>query len=246
MEDDVFEKMEAFINNEMTVEEKQRFENELANDDKLAQRFQLYKKIQDTLSASQLNKENETSLQQTIVQVNNEHASRPAKVVTFSKANRWYAVAAAVLAVIVSVYLFNNDKKSNTELYAQYAVFPALSGTRGSNDSLLSKAITYYNNKQFTQAKPLLQQSLATDSSDKEIQLAYYICALQTENLGEALKGFTNIAATENVFTYQAKWYMALTYLKQNNIDACKLILQQIPADADTYTKAQQLLKQLD
>ena len=41
-------------------------------------------------------------------------------------------------------------------------------------------------------------------------------------------------------------WYLALSKLKQDNLEACKNVLKNISEDAEDYKQAQKLLNKLD
>jgi len=49
-----------------------------------------------------------------------------------------------------------------------------------------------------------------------------------------------------SAYKNKALWYLALSKFKQENRDACILLLKQIPESADDYKQAQKLLNKLD
>lgn len=55
----------------------------------------------------------------------------------------------------------------------------------------------------------------------------------------------TKIAQGNSVYKDKAIWNLALSKLKQKDLESCKKILNRLPKDADNYIKAKELLKKL-
>ncbi len=243
MNEELYEKIEAFLNGEMDQEARLQFEKQLNANTALQEQVALYKDLQETLTASFANKTKEEALSATLTALGAEQNRPGAKVVPMRGRRTWMAAAAIILLAVVSIFIINNNPdRTPQQLYASFAVYPQLSGTRGNNDSLFSAAVSLYNNKNYHAAIPLLQRYLATDSTDTETRLAYYASLVETGNYAEAMQGLEKISATENVFTNQAKWYTALCLLKQDKKEDCKAVLLTIPEGTDTYKQAHELL----
>ncbi|MBC7642676.1 MAG: tetratricopeptide repeat protein, partial [Flavobacterium sp.] len=73
----------------------------------------------------------------------------------------------------------------------------------------------------------------------------YAICLIETDNFTKAEDILLSLKNGTSIYNYRATWYLALLRLKQNNINSCKNFLKQIPADAEDFAKAQELLKLL-
>ncbi len=250
MYDDQFEHIEAYINGELKGDALRAFEEAIAANTELAKQVSLYRSIEQEMRNAARSNSGEKELKQTLEQLNKKYFISPqkkAKYTSFSS-RQWFAVAAVLVAAVITVVLYLNlssPSKNTQELYAQFAIHSALTTQRGGADSMMRSAIERFNNKQYADALPLLTELLIKDSNDIELKLAKHICELETGKVETALSGFEEIERTSPVFRYQAAWYKALVYLKTNKVDQCKSVLQTIPVDADTYSKANELLKDL-
>ncbi len=252
MQNELFEKIELYLHNQLEGEELRRFEEQLKNDEELQQQVLLYKTIDSEMRQKTAGSDEEEKLKKTLSDLHRKYFNRDdtTKVVAIQKRRRWLFAAAAVLLLLIAGaywYFFADTTKDNETLYTQYAVYEPLSSQRGSKDSslMLQNAIAAYNNKQFNEALTSLTAHLHTDSSDAELMLAKSICLTETGHYEEAIAGFDRLAEKNEIFKYQALWYKALAYLKQNDKAGCKQLLESIPPGADTYGKAKQLLRDL-
>ena len=252
MQNELFEKIELYLNNELKGEELRLFEEQLENDEKLREQVVLYKTIGNEMRQQMSGNEDEEQLKRTLADLNKKYFHQPgssAGVLSLNKRRRWmFAAAAILLLLIAGVYwYFFTGSKGNETLYAQYAIHQPLSFQRGGKDTsgILQDAIAAYNNKKFKEALIYLDLYLRKDSTDAELVLAKNICLTETGNPEQAIVGFDQLAEENKIFKYQALWYKALAYLKQNDKAGCKKILGSIPADADTYPKAKKLLQEL-
>lgn len=249
----MFEKIESYLNGELAGEELQQFEAQLAADPALREQLLLYQNIESEMKQQHIGKEGETQLRQTLTELNSQYftsSGTSAEVISIKSRKRyiWPAAAAAILIVcMVGYWLVFRQGDTDKKLYARYAVHQPISQQRGAGDSsrLLQEAIVFYNQKEYINALPGLLQYTDKDRSDGELILAAGICELETERYPEALNTFDYLAANHPVFVNQAIWYKALVYLKKKDIPACKKLLQSIPANADTYKKAQELFQKL-
>jgi hypothetical protein len=253
MQNELFEKIELYLHNELKGEELQLFEEQLKNDAELRVQVDLYKTIDNEMRQKTSGSEGEDQLKKTLSDLNKKYFNQqksPAKVVPMqSRKRRMYVAAAVALLVIAGSYwfFFTGSSKNSEVLYAQYAVHESLSSQRSNIDSakILQDAIAAYNNKKYDEALTGLITCLQKDSSDAELVLVKNICLTETGNYDQAIAGFDRLALSNEIFKYQAIWHKALVYLKQGDKTASKKILETIPADADMYGKAQELLKEL-
>lgn len=253
-----YEKIEQYLNDELASDERTAFELQMQADAALATEVILYKNILNGLQNNAAARAGEAAFIETL-EANKKklHHQHTAKIIPFYKSRVFViattAIAASVLAFVLIFSLFTSPKNAQ-QLYAQYAVHDTISATmRGSIDTGTQQKIAdslffimqqAYNHKQYVLALPFLQSYTATHN-EVEYKLATGICLLETNQYDKAISIFKSVANTENVLKYRAKWYTALTYLKQNKIAQCKEALQQIPAEAGEYNNAQQLLKAL-
>jgi thioredoxin-like negative regulator of GroEL len=133
------------------------------------------------------------------------------------------------------------------DLFEKYAattmVAPAERGE--ATDDPLQLAVAAFNAKDYTVASYHLTQARIKDTTSSFVNFYYGVSLLQTNRIAEAREMFNQLYAGQSAFKYEAAFYQALTFLKEDNKALCKEWLQKIPADALTYSKAQELLKKL-
>lgn len=243
MKPETIEKIEQYLSGEMNAQERSEFEQQLAADEQLHNNFELYNNINATMSASP----NENELRQTLQQMSKKYFNSDA-VVKKGSFKKWLAVAASLIFIIaVSFYFLMNRKPSAEKLYAAFAQHNNINiQFRGTaTDSLAGQAAAIFNNKDYRNALPLLQNYLQQQPDDIQMKFAEAICYLETGKPGEAKKIFTTIADGQTAYKETAQWYQALTALKQKDLTQCRTILTAIPNTSPYFSKAKELLEKL-
>lgn len=165
--------------------------------------------------------------------------------------SRWYVAAAAIIAILIVIFLFQNNSSSLTpsELYASYESFEALSLERGNSeiDSLFLIANGLYNEEQYEAAIPVLEKLLEEEDFDRKAYAYLHLGIAQLKSGSEetAINSLQKLDS-ESSFYLQAQWNLALAYLKQENTEEAKKVLQILKTESRTYQKrAQELLETL-
>lgn len=229
----------------MTADERAVFETSLASDESLRKQLALYQEVHVSLQQHFIAGDQRIPLQDTMQTLRGEFfgaASQPAKVISFK---RYLRSAAAVAAILIAVIIIWQPWKPG--LFKEFSetsmAAPAERGDAG--DSLLEQAVDAFNKKDYSRAASILQQVKQQDTANSFVNFYYGMALLQTDHLPEAREIFNQLYAGQSAFKYDAAFYQALGYLKENNKTGCKEWLQKIPADAPNYNKAQALLNKL-
>ena len=253
---DVFETIQSYLDGSMTAGEKKQFEEQLKNDPGLAETFRTYIGIESSMQAAPANDKNEEGLKLSLEKLNKEHfGEKPAgtkpstkPAVTRRIFGTWQAAAAILVIVIgAAVWLLLNQRGAETDIYRKYAQHTPLdtSPRSGGNDTLASDAANAFNAKQYAVAASLLETYHARDSSDTEMYLALGIAYLELDKLPEARQIFTNIAQGASTLIYKARWYTALSWLKQKQYGNCRTVLESSPPGTDVSDRAKDLLEEM-
>jgi tetratricopeptide (TPR) repeat protein len=240
-----FNDISRYADGDMTAYERSAFEAVLASDESLRQELALYREVHGSLQQHFSADVQRDQLQGTLHSLQGEffgEASQPAKMVSIK---RWLRGAVAVAAVLIAVVFMWQPWKPG--LYNEFAetsmVAPAV---RGENtDNLLQEAATAFNKKEYAKAATLLQQVKQQDPANSFVNFYYGVSLLQTNRITEARELFNQLYAGQSAFKFEAAFYQALGYLKEDNKTLCKEWLQKIPADAPNYSKAQELSEKL-
>jgi len=243
MKPQTIEKIEQYSNDEMSPQERKDFELQLASDEELRNDFELYNNVNTTMSASP----NENELRHTLQQMNEKYFAKDA-VVKKGSFKKWLAIAASLIFIIaLSFYFLMQSRPSAEKLYAQFAQHTNLNiqlrGTAA--DSLAEQAAAIFNSKDYSSALPMMEKYLQQQPDDIQMKFSEAICYLETGKPNEAEKIFAVIAGGQTAFGETAKWYLALTALKENDFTKCRSNLNSIANTSPYFTKAKALLEKL-
>jgi tetratricopeptide (TPR) repeat protein len=156
---------------------------------------------------------------------------------------RWLAAAASLALVAVAVWFFTS---TGSPSYRQYALHDAPSFTvRGAADQAASEAENAFNDKNYAAALSALDRLLAAQPDDSTALLYKGICLIELDRTAEARAILTPMASGTSALRSEAVWYVALSFLKEKNVAACKAELLKIAPGEGRYEQAQELLKKL-
>jgi tetratricopeptide (TPR) repeat protein len=173
--------------------------------------------------------------------------------VSKSLKNIVYATAGiAVVMAITALFLVNGlGSGSADKLYAQYYKPASInmsfrsSGDRLNND--IRSAMTFYDNKKYTEAIQLFEKILKEDNSRIGLNLYSGIAHMEIKQYADANARFkTIIDQKANPFIESAEWYLGLSYLKTNDKDKAKEVFANLAGGGVYYKKdARRILKEL-
>lgn len=164
----------------------------------------------------------------------------------------WLAAAAAIGLLVLSAALYQQyAPKSPEQIYAQvFQIYESpYTGSRNNdlNNAPFDAGLEAYQQNDFNRAIPLLET--ATAQNDPSF-IAHLHAGLSYMQIGDFLKA-ENYLTTTRInsadFYGPATWYLALIKLQENKLTATRELLLQIKAnELEYYTKAQNLLKELN
>ncbi len=238
-----YDMISRYLDGEMNAEEQKAFEEQMQQDADLKKEVELFKEVNETLKMKLHPDESESALQDTLEEMRDQYFRSKTKVVSFTRF-RWMAAAAVLLIAVVSIIILAPWKK---DLYKQYAYIqmPGAEQRGTPGDSLLKVVTENFNKEKYAETVRSFEIILKNDPQNSFLHY-YYAIALQLS--GEVEKSRSELLPLYNgnsSFKYGAAFYMALSYLKVKDKATCSEWLNKIPADADMYGKAQELLKKL-
>ncbi|MEM9820723.1 MAG: tetratricopeptide repeat protein [Bacteroidota bacterium] len=164
----------------------------------------------------------------------------------------WMAAALAIV-LMAAFWLFTKSglQSNPQQLFAQnFELYEANFSTRNADtEQSTSEAATLYENQDFTAAIPLLQQILQEKPNDANLQLALGNAFLANEQISPAIAQFKAIIDRNDLlYLDRARWYLALAFLKNNQIAECIDQLQSLQQNekADYHLDAKKLLGQIN
>ena len=239
-----FNDIARYAEGDMTAEERSAFEANLASDATLQQQLALYREAHGSLQQHFSTDGQQEQLKGTLHSLRGEffnEASQPGKVVSMKRWLRGAVAVAAVLIAVVFVWQFMQP-----DLFKKYSAITMEAAERGEQeDELLMNGVIAFNKEDYTSAAKILAQVRQKDTASSFVSFYYGVSLLQTNRIPEARTVFNQLYAGQSAYKFEAAFYQALTFLKEDNNALCKEWLQKIPADATSYNKAQELLKKL-
>jgi tetratricopeptide (TPR) repeat protein len=164
----------------------------------------------------------------------------------------WLALAASVVLAAFVLYTIINRESffGKPDLYAKYFEpfdSPGSGLTRSGDDSITLKVQAYaeYDNGNYTEASKLFEQYLE-NNDDAIAHLCLGNTYLAMGELDKAETNFLHMLKEHNDLVTQTKWYLALTYLKQNKLEKARATLWEISKSSTYGAKAKSLLDELD
>lgn len=240
-----FNDIARYAEGDMAADERSAFEAALASDESLQRQLTLYREVHGSLQQHFSADAQRDQLQGTLQSLQGEFFGGTAQRGKVVSIKRWLRSAVAVAAILIAVVFIWQPWKPG--LFKEFAettmVTPAERGE--GTDGVLQKAVTAFNNKNYSEAATLLQQVRQQDTANSFVNFYLGVSLLQTHRIPVARNIFSQLYEGQSAFKFEAAFYQALGYLKEDNITLCKEWLQKIPADAANYNKARELLEKL-
>lgn len=238
-----------YLEGDMELQEKQEFEILIQSEPELQGMLEAYKNIYQTLKMKLAPAEDDRAVEATLQLLNQQYFKdtvtaspvKETKTVPLLVYLKWMSVA-AVLVVGLLVWA-----PWRTNLYSEYGISKEMSvAERGEGDkNNLEKAADYYNAHDFRAAAKILEKEYEADADNSLVAYYYGITLIENNNADGARTVLSKLYAGESVFKYDAAYYIALSFIKQNNYPKALEWLEKIPQDTAGFDKAQQLIKKL-
>ncbi len=266
MEEHVYKRIEAYISGNMSAEDAQQFESEMATQPDLKEEVALYTSInhhltetefEDTNYNTTYKKEIDTyieseegkALKKKLLKVKEAYKATSQEEAPTSKTRPlYYILSIAAVVILVFGLLFTGN--SNTDLYTDYyqsSELPSFT-SRSDETSLLSKASLAFKNNDLDTSLSDFKEYL---SVSKEIDPLVYVYTglihAEKGNLEKAIAQFDLLETSQSLDNSRALWYKALTYIKFDESTRAKEILTTLLENPSNYkyTEAKELLDKL-
>jgi anti-sigma-K factor RskA len=244
MEDRDYILFEDYLANSLSESEKKSFENRLRQEDSFSEAFELYKETSGFLAHKFSNttereafKENLSNISKT-QSTNTKTATKKIKLL-----HPWKLAVAASMLVIVGFFY---SQWFTTPVYNDYANYPQISlAVRGDINQIAAEAESAFNSQNYREAIPHFKMVLESEPENREIQLFLAVSLVEENAFAEADVLFDSLLRDSSAYSNQARWYAALSKLKQKKYEETEAILRLIPQEAEEYAQAQKLLKKL-
>ncbi len=223
MSEEKYKKTDRYLDKEMSREEKDAFEMSLKTDKELQRKLEIQKEIREALSEEDIMQLRERMA---------EAMQQPVK-----KKIAWYKIAVVLIPLLLGGgWLMNHFTSRTTEdLFQEYYLpYEPISNSRSSynyafENREIRAAIDAYSQKKYSVAAKNFASIDATKIDIPDIQLQMACSFLLSNREVQAIEIFKDIAKSNHpLFAQKAEWYLALAYLKKDQIKNAKEVLTKI------------------
>ena len=240
-----FELIEEYLSGKLSTEDKKKFRTRLLNDPAFNHEFQELKEIRlhvrqnARVEIKNLFDEFETSIEK-------EETTKDQTVM-----KKVISIAASIILIAAISYIGLTDfnPPSNQELFDEhFTSYVGLTGqVRGAAEemTLEKQALNAYDGGDYISSEEMLSQLVASEPN----AMNYFYLGMSQLELGkteDAVKNLNTVINNYSSFKEQAKWFLALSHLKNEDEDAALGTLANIISSKSEYQeKAEELLKDM-
>ncbi|MEW7291986.1 tetratricopeptide repeat protein [Aquimarina sp. 2304DJ70-9] len=269
----IYEQIEAFIAGRMSEDEKKQFEEKILVDNDLRKEVDLHRSLKYAIhdkewfltespkdndeidGIKQIRRRKEyVDLESKIQKIGDQYFENEVKS---KKSRKWmYYVSASVAAILIAFFInYYTVNESASSLYAQYSNWkdlPSLT-VQSDGENILAKGENLFFEEKYAQAIAIFSEELEEPSEQGQGFEPYILSYLGASYLGlndyeKALLTFDELLNSGTVDSSKAYWYKAMVYLKQDDIQKAKNMLNLILKNERNFNfqQAKELREKLD
>ncbi len=213
-----FDRIEDFLDGDLTENQLMEFEKDLLDDSDLQMDLDLHREV------------NEAIMEEDIMDLRNkleaiETPPNPTQKRKLKFLTKWN-IAAASLALLIGLgsllYIIGDSSAySKNKIYSNYyKPYNIVANTRSSDvmiDNLLTTALKSYETKDYHTALTLFKKILDKDSTNITGNFYSGVSNIEINEYSKANKNFTRVLEHKNnLFIEQSEWYLGFCYLMTN------------------------------
>jgi len=165
---------------------------------------------------------------------------------------KWFSVAAGIaLLIFTGIYFNSNFQQDNSTLFAEYfepfdnLVLPVnRSDSDVTNLNSLQNAFINYEAGNYEKAVRIFESIPADSLLNLDYKFYLSLSYMGTTETAKALPILEDLSKNDNFrFTKQSQWYLALAYLKMEEIEKAKEVFLNIKGEHPFKDEAAEILK---
>lgn len=233
-----FERIEAYLEGWMSIEDRAAFEAELQYNEALKKDYQDWLHADHILKKHFSVDEEKEQLESILQPLTDKHFSEEepssGRVVPFKK----YLFAAVAAAAILVVYI-------SLPGIEDYSVPEMPTATVRGAEELRNQPALLFNDGAYETALPLLEKQAQENPEDASINFFYGVALVKTEQFEKAFPILKSVANGTSVYKTDASFFTALIAYKLDDKKEALLYAQQVNKQSQYYKKAQKIIKKL-
>ncbi len=244
--------IDRYLSNDMSHDEVLLFKDKLKSDSNIRSDYRLMCEVDNAIMEDDIM--DMRSMLGGIYAENFKTTEKKKIINIFSNSKLYYAAASLALLITTGGLLYNNyNKQSSTsaifdEYYKPYESTSAFRSGDIKTDALLFNAMHKYQQEDYSGALSMFEEILSKNGKDLTANLYSGISYLETEEYKNATNSFQSIVANnDNLFVEQAKWYLAMCYVKTDSVHKAEVLFNEL-IKSDSYYKddSEEIIKLLD
>jgi len=255
MNEDKLTAVARYQEGDLDTEETTAFEAQLQNDMELQDLLAHYKEVHQTLKAKIAPDTQDQAISGTLSGLNQQYfkteqqqspldqvqTAPTAKVVVMKPYLKYISIAAVLLIGVLVWAPWSGG------LYEKYAFSKQMSvAERGADQQAqISKAAELYNKGDFAAARKVLLNAYSANPENPMLSYYFAITLIETGQAYEARTLLMHLFQGDSVFKYDAAFYVALSFVKEDKKQDAILWLEKIPQENTRYGQAQELIGKL-
>ena len=239
---DRMEMLDKYLEGEMSVDESRSFEHLLDRDHDLAKELQLHKDM-----ARAILNDGANDFTQMLGNAHKQYERKLNQPVFYRAA----AVFALFLTVGGVMLMLNGRtgkmKRLAEDNYQLYQSFKDVRSGDANDNSIMSKALEFYNKSDYFNASRYFEQVLTADPTNNQARFYLAISLMENKQEFEAIRRFKQIADQKDVlFLNQSEWYLSICYLRLGRKEEAILPLERLAKKKGYYQdQAVRMLREL-
>jgi predicted Zn-dependent protease len=240
--------LEEYLDDLLSEQEGILFEEILRNDPELMKEFLLRKDVNEALQESDI-----MGLRNTLDEISEYNN----KTKSIYKNSFFITSAAACIVLIITfswICFYSLPNVNNQHLFGDYySKYPVVNHFRSNtakseNDLLLNFAFDAYESNDYIKSSEYLRKLVKADENNKMIKFYLAISEMELCNLHKSEELLLDLTKSKkHIFYEQSSWYLALLYLKQDNIEKAKEVFEVIiEEEMVKKTASERILKSLE
>lgn len=254
--------VERYLDSRLTADEEVLFNEMLENDERFIRELNdmelLIRGIKKSAATTTIEEKLERFQRSMKITVDDDKPNKRLLYANFTNIKKYsLAIAASLtLLLVTSIALFNiNQTPSHQKLYAEYYVPLENYGIKRSMktdaENSWKLALMYYDNRQYELALENFNKVIVSDYKGTINHPSFPLykgnTLMNLDRHDEAIRIFEGMVKDDDGMILQAKWYLSMCYLHENNSEKYVPLLEEIALVKSSYysDKAQKILDQI-
>lgn len=233
-----FETIEKYIDGELKGTELLKFEKLLSTDRDIKRDYNLSLELNNSIMEDDV-----MALRETMNYMYQDETIVKRIPTVFTKRKFYYYAAASAALLIATGGLMQRLSGPGMDTsgvyekyYSPYEVTVTYRSGNTEVDRLLLNALERYEEKDYEHALVLFEEVLESRQNDMAVNLYSGISYMEEEKYQKATKSFNSIISDkDNLFIEQAKWYLAMCYLRTEKTNKAQDVLREIIKEESYY-----------